>query len=305
MLDLCFSSNPTLVKNTHVIPGISDHDILVVDSDLKAQSKTSRPRKIYQYKKGDMEGLSAHLAQASDSFLDRVPASHSLEDNWAYFKNTITSAMDKYIPHKMSKKRHNLPWFTPVVRRCIRRKQRLYKKAKKLGTTAARQAYKQHKHATQKCIRQAHDTHVAGILELALTSKNPKPFWQYVKSKKQDNTGISPLKRDGQLVSDSLEQAEIINTQFQSVFTDEDVHNIPPMTGTRHNQIDDIDIQTPGVEKLLLSLNPGKASGPDAIPNRLLKLGASELAPMLAAIFRQSLATGTLPGDWVKAHWNT
>lgn len=31
ILDLCFTSHPSLVKNTHVTPGISDHDILVVD----------------------------------------------------------------------------------------------------------------------------------------------------------------------------------------------------------------------------------------------------------------------------------
>lgn len=28
VLDLCFTSHPTLVKNTHVTPGLSDHDIV-------------------------------------------------------------------------------------------------------------------------------------------------------------------------------------------------------------------------------------------------------------------------------------
>ncbi len=143
---------------------------------------------------------------------------------------------------------------------------------------------------------------MASILEQSLSTKDTKPFWRYVKSKRQDNTGISPLKRAGQLVSDSTEQAEILNSQFRSVFTEEDLQNLPSMPGTPHQNAEDIDIQVSGVEKLLQNLKPGKASGPDAIPNRLLICGATELAPMLTAIFRQSLNTGTLPEDWRTAY---
>ena len=41
-LDLIFTNHPQLVKSTHVTPGIYDHDhddIVVLDSDLKAQGK--------------------------------------------------------------------------------------------------------------------------------------------------------------------------------------------------------------------------------------------------------------------------
>ena len=41
--------------------------------------------------------------------------------------------------------------------------------------------------------------------------------------------------------------------------------------------------------------------GPDAIPCRLLKELATELAPVLTSVFRQSLESGTLPTIWTKA----
>jgi hypothetical protein len=41
--------------------------------------------------------------------------------------------------------------------------------------------------------------------------------------------------------------------------------------------------------KLLKDLNPHKASGPDQIPTRLLKLCASDLAPAIARVFQTSL----------------
>ena len=56
-LDLIFTNHPQLVKSTHVTPGISDHDIVVLDSDLNAQGKKTEPRNCFQYKKGDMTGL--------------------------------------------------------------------------------------------------------------------------------------------------------------------------------------------------------------------------------------------------------
>ena len=35
ILDLCFTNNPSLITYTDVIPGISDHDMVVVDQDLR------------------------------------------------------------------------------------------------------------------------------------------------------------------------------------------------------------------------------------------------------------------------------
>ena len=56
------------------------------------------------------------------------------------------------------------------------------------------------------------------------------------------------------------------------------------------------------VEKLLTNINPSKASGPDNIPNRILKECAIHLAPILKTILQCSLDTGELPNDWRDAN---
>ena len=56
------------------------------------------------------------------------------------------------------------------------------------------------------------------------------------------------------------------------------------------------------MEKLLRNINPSKASGPDNIPNRILKQCAKQLAPSLAIIFQSSIDTGVLPKDWLNAN---
>ena len=40
MLDLVFTSNPSLIKTSVSVPGISDHDIVITDMEIK-------PRDLY------------------------------------------------------------------------------------------------------------------------------------------------------------------------------------------------------------------------------------------------------------------
>ena len=56
-----------------------------------------------------------------------------------------------------------------------------------------------------------------------------------------------------------------------------------------------------GVEKLLRNLNVSKASGPDNIPNTILKTCSTQLAPAVTHIFNLSVNTGTLPEVWKNA----
>ena len=64
----------------------------------------------------------------------------------------------------------------------------------------------------------------------------------------------------------------------------------------------DIDISTDGVEKLLADLNVTKATGPNNIPSRMLKMEAAEIAPALTTIFRRFLETDSLPDDCGRAN---
>ena len=57
-----------------------------------------------------------------------------------------------------------------------------------------------------------------------------------------------------------------------------------------------------GVTKLLRDINPNKASGPDEIPARILKLAAEEITPALSVIFQRSLDSGEIPSPWLRAN---
>ena len=57
-----------------------------------------------------------------------------------------------------------------------------------------------------------------------------------------------------------------------------------------------------GVIKLLKGLNPSKALGPDELHPRVLKELATELGPVFAHLFQQSIDTGEIPKEWSLAN---
>ena len=101
--------------------------------------------------------------------------------------------------------------------------------------------------------------------------------------------------------SDTSSKAEILNNQFHSVYTKEDLSNMPSKGDSPHPTMDNIHVGVNGVCKLLKGLNVHKATGPDAVPTRFLHDFAVELAPIMTKLFQLSLDTGKVPDDWREA----
>ena len=140
------------------------------------------------------------------------------------------------------------------------------------------------------------------LVQTNLEEKNTKPFYRYIKAQKNDNFGISSLKFNGLMYSDSSSKSEILNKQFQSVFTKKSTTATPRLLGNKYPSIGNLSITLKGVQKLLENNNISKAAGPDLIPGRMLNMLAPELVPIVHAIFTQNLDTGELPRHWSLAN---
>ena len=132
---------------------------------------------------------------------------------------------------------------------------------------------------------------------------NPRDFYRYINSQKKDTQGIPPLKRkNGKGVAQSdLEKAEEFNSQFTDVFSKNE-HTQVPLLDRSAPFMNDIAVSKDGVIKLLKGLNPSKALGPDELHPRVLKELATELGPVLAHLFQQSIDTGEIPKEWSLAN---
>ena len=298
LLDLVFTTNSSLIKSTTNAPGISDHDMVITDSDIKPNYSFSKPRKIYKFAKANWDEIKKICNQISLSVMQQTKSGENVETLWTYFKEKLLAAIDSHVPSKMS--RSSLPWLNRNIRKQLKKKHRLYKKAKASGKW---EKYRHFSREVKRNLRKAEWDHVNNVIQEGLNQNNTKPFWSYTKSKRQDNIGIAPLKSKGNLLTDAKSKANILLKQFISVFT-KSTDNINPEVGKFNNTppISQIIIDNNGVLKLLKRLDVHKAMGPDGIPNIVLKNCADEISQGLCTIFQQSLSTGTLPSDWRNAN---
>jgi hypothetical protein len=94
---------------------------------------------------------------------------------------------------------------------------------------------------------------------------------------------------------------DILNNFFSSVFTKEDLTNLPTKNRETNTVLSDIEITTRGVMRKIDKLKKDSAPGPDDIHPRLLKELKHQVAGPLAKIYRKSLDSGIVPADWKKA----
>ena len=120
---------------------------------------------------------------------------------------------------------------------------------------------------------------------------------------KRKTQGISTLeRRNGNEVAKSeMEQADEFSGQFTDVFNKNE-HSQVPLPNRSAPFMNDSVVSAVGVTKLLIGLNPSKALGPDELHPRVLKELASELGPVFAHLFQQSIDTNEIPKEWSLAN---
>ena len=303
ILDTFATNKPSLVTSCTTIPGIGDHEGILVTSQISAKLNKTPKRKVHLWKRADLNSIRSDTINFSSDLTSNHHIDTPAELLWCKIKAHMCNMLHQHVPSKMSSTRYNQPWINRKVKQCCRKKKKLYNQAKQANSTAAWAKYRQAKKSCQQICRNAYHNYISNIItdDEEDSNNHPKRLWKYIKQKRNDIFGVSPLKKENISVSDSTTKANILNDQFASVFTSDTNDPIPDKGTSPYPDMSRLHITTNGVQKLLKGLNPHKASGPDSIPCRLLKETASELAPALTLLFQASASQGTTPSDWKDA----
>ena len=128
--------------------------------------------------------------------------------------------------------------------------------------------------------------------------ENPKAFFSFVNSAKTSRVKIGPLKdKDGNIVIDPREQAEILNSHYATVFTRSE-GDLPVKRNVTENILDDIDMSVERVMDTIDELKENSAPGPDKISNKIIRELKEQIALPLSILFRKSLDSGEVPSEW-------
>jgi len=98
------------------LPGLGDHDVVLVDIQVQPEIIKQKPREIYLYDRAnrgliwqDIENLAKNLYFNNTG--------KTTDELWGKFKDTVLNSMRLYIPCKLTKACRDLPWVTSYIRK--------------------------------------------------------------------------------------------------------------------------------------------------------------------------------------------
>ena len=211
------TNRPDIIKKLSVVDGVADNNTILIDINISPKRKCRPKRKIFIRHKADNASILKHFDNFKDEYF-KLKGTTTVNDKWNIVNSEVTNIINKYVPHLFTSSRHNLPWFTRILKKLCKRKQRLYIKAKKTRNQHDWQEFCDITKNVHKQLRSARVSHISQFLTTSITDK-PKSFWTFTSELRQDNQGIGDLHVSGSIVSADALKAEALNEQFNSVYS--------------------------------------------------------------------------------------
>jgi hypothetical protein len=141
-------------------------------------------------------------------------------------KTFMQQAVEKHAPSKICKGKQSLPWITQSIRRMIRKRNKLHKRAKETGSGRLKKKWKQLRSDIKSEITSSHNKYVENMI--GNIKEISKPFWKYISSTRKDTQSIPPLDtKHGTTAESDVDKAEALNDQFTGVFTKKTHDQVP------------------------------------------------------------------------------
>ena len=299
ILDLIFTSEESMIDSIrHEAPlGKSHHQTLCfVFKCYSENSKKSDTR--YCYAKGDYKKLKEIVG--SSNLVEEIKHL-DVSDAWDKLKKVVLNAVELCVPKvKSGPGKQKALWMNPEVMKKLKKKKQSYKQYLRTKEGQDYQYYTRARNQAKSACRAAVRKYEKNIAKNA--KKTPKGIFAYAKSKTKTKTGIADLKSGHGKATTDTEKANVLNGFFTSVFTDENLTDIPKCE--KHpvdRDLDSVIFSKETVSKRLANLNPNKSPGNDGFHPKVLKELSKELGEAVAIIFQKSHDTGKLPKDWKEA----
>ena len=180
-----------------MIPGISDHDMVITDLSLEPLRRRPQKRKVYIRKRANVQQIKSDQLSFANYYLTNLLHA-DLDMKFDTFVTTMSDTLERNVPHKFTSCRTNLPWFNRDHRRMCRKKQRLYNKAKRSGKFEDWSTFKSIRRSLNKELSKSRNQYMSEFL-MQVVKENPKSFWYHIKKVKKDEVGVGDIKSNGKM----------------------------------------------------------------------------------------------------------
>eukprot|EP00117_Sycon_ciliatum_P010660 scpid33236/ scgid4028/ RNA-directed DNA polymerase from mobile element jockey; Reverse transcriptase len=309
-LDLIISDFSHPVCTTAYAPlGRSDHAVIIAEF-LQQHPRREDPavRQVWKYALADWHRLRAYLRN-----IDWPAKIHGCaEQSCQRVTDVIMHGMKQFIPSKeLVVHQSNPVWWTPDCSNANHAKERAWKlwRRNPRNDNHKVQYITTVNHEVEAChaARLAHQRRIRN--KLTAGSLRDKEWWSTIKSAAgKGRCSDIPLLTNpaGQEFHSSREKAECFAAHFANKCSlgnnDLCAADLPDLQRPAYATLKHIHFRAATVKRHLANLAVSKATGPDGISARVLKMCSSELADPLAKLFALCFLAGVQPGAWKLAH---
>ncbi|XP_072048705.1 uncharacterized protein [Amphiura filiformis] len=142
ILDLFLTNRPALISKCVPLPALSDHEMVLTISDVRAKRQKPVRRKLFLWKKADMSKVKSNFSDFSTNFIMINSIDTPVDNLWNQISTNMQETLVDCVPSKMSTTRFNQPWINSHLKQLARRKKRAFMKAKKTKSKNDRSRYK-------------------------------------------------------------------------------------------------------------------------------------------------------------------
>ena len=177
--------------------GFGDHQSAIL-SEIYCHSQKHKPvsRKVYTWKRANLNELNKEVEENIKTLLTKEFVNTPINELWDKIKSILLTALERNVPNKTTSTRFNQPWFNRACKKMVRKKRRTYKRYQRTKLETDWTNYQKAAKKSQITCKDAFNQHVQDSI-FSDRKTNPKKFFSFIKSKKQDNIGASVLVDNG------------------------------------------------------------------------------------------------------------
>ena len=299
ILDLVLTNMQEYYNPPQAYPpfGLSDHNAVVVSpKDGKRDVNRKHVVKRRDLRESNKAALGRYLTSIDWPLL--FAPTDSCQEKWEIFHTAVHTGLDILMPEKEIRTcSADAPWIDHKLKSMILKRQKAFKSYG--GDSAQFKFFRNLVNRERKaCRAKYYEVRIQNLRQEA-----PKKWWDEVKrlsgSKRKNGDLLSQIDVEGFSELSLIEKANTINAAFLEPLEE---YRLPtpleflPMEANTTPEI--LHVGEQRVQKVLSHLNPGKACGPDRIPNWLLKEYSDAVAFPVTEILNASYSEQHLPKMW-------
>ena len=304
LLDNIFTDQPDVfcAPSVSVPIGTSDHAAIAIELlSIGAETPTvTDPKFRYDWKRANWTAINTSLASVDWSKLDDF---HSIDDCWKWLKDEILSACS--IQHSQRKcfDKSKVPWFNSNIQQAITARNYHWSQYKRAKTEETFQSYISSRNKCKSILRASKAAYYTRCAKALVQRSNSRSWYKLASRLYRGYSKLSSVPPLKSATGTVVRNPVTIANRFNEHFT-----RFPPSVGSFPNflprtgsLLTDVQFTEQEVLTLLNSLNTAKATGPDMVPNVLLRQCSFNICKPLTKLFNKSMSCSALPKEWKHA----